>query len=167
MSGNTKILIFLVAEIPHFFIVTRGNNLLCPIVGKRRYQIILATMIMLASLFSQFKSEIKEAAWPLNSTHLKEVVPIGVFIGVIGLIMGGLDIAFALGMILSVTVAIIAAKLCAYFVAKLLKSCKSDELSEIAATACGDCVRSFMLLCASYVIFNFVAPLSFEGEDMC
>lgn len=124
-------------------------------------------MIILASLFSQFKSEMTEAAWPLKSTHLKEVVPIGAFIGVIGLIMGGLDIAFALGMILSVTIAIVVSKLCSHFVAMLLNSCKSDELREIAMTACGDCVRSFMLLCASYVIFNLVAPLSIEGEDMC
>ena len=81
--------------------------------------------------------------------------------------MGGLDIAFALGMTFSVTVAIAVAKLSAYFAVVLLKSCKSDELRELVVTACGDFVRSFILLGASYVIFNFVAPLSIEEEDMC
>ncbi|KAL7492162.1 hypothetical protein ACHAWT_001351, partial [Skeletonema menzelii] len=142
MGGNTKILIFLAAEIPHFLIVTRGNNLLCPIVGTKRYQVILATMIILTSITSQFRSETTKADWPLNSTHLKDMAPIGVFIGIMGLISDGLDITFAFGITFSVTIAITVAKLCAYFVTLLLKSSKSDELRELAATASGDFVRS-------------------------
>lgn len=167
MSRNTKILIFVAAEIPHFIIVTRGNNLLCPVVGMKRYQIILATMIMLASMFSQFRSDVTEADWPLNRVHLKEIAPIGVFIGINGLILGGLDITFALGIAFSIDIAIAVAELCAYFVMKLLKSCKSNGLRELALIACVDFVRSSMLLSVSYVIFNFVAPLSIETEDRC
>ena len=95
MGGNTKILIFVAAEIPHFIIVTRGNNLLCPVVGIRQYQIVVATMIILTSMFSQFRSDVTNADWPLNRAHLKEMAPIGVFIGIVGLILGGSDIAFA------------------------------------------------------------------------
>ncbi len=167
MSRNTKILIFVAAEIPHFIIVTRGNNLLCPVVGIKRYQIILATMIMLASMFSQFRSDVMEADWPLNRAHLKEIAPVGVFIGINGLILGGLDVTFALGIAFSIDIAITVAELCAYFVMKLLKSCKSNELRELALIACVDFVRSSMLLSVSYVIFNFVVPLSIEEEDMC
>lgn len=168
MSGNTKILIFLAAEIPHFIIVTRGNNLLCPVVGIRQYQIVVAIMIMLASMFSQFRSDVTKADWPLNRAHLKEMAPIGVFIGIVGLILGGLDIAFALGMTVSVDVAIVVAELCSYFVVILSESCKSDEMRELAVVACGDFVRSSILLSASYIIFSFVAPLNIDDDDdMC
>ena len=167
MCGNTKILIFLAAEIPHLIIVTRGNNLLCPVVGIRQYQIVVATMIMLTSMFSQFRADVTKADWPLNRAHLKEMAPIGVFIGIVGLVLGGLDIAFALGMAVSVEIAIVVAELCSYYIVMLLESCKSDELRELAVIACGDFVRSSMLLSSSYIIFNFVAPLSIDEEDMC
>jgi len=167
MGRNTKIFIFLAAEIPHFIVITRGNNLLCPIVGVKRYQIILSAMIILTSTFSQFRSDVTKADWPLNRSHLKEIATIGIFIGIVGLMMGGLDITFALGMTFSVAIAIAVARLCAYFVVKFLKSCKSDELREVVVIACGDFIRSFMLLSVSYVIFNFVAPLVIEEEDMC
>ena len=124
-------------------------------------------MIILTSITSQFRSETTKADWPLNSTHLKDMAPIGVFIGIMGLISDGLDITFAFGITFSVTIAITVAKLCAYFVTLFLKSSKSDELRELAATASGDFVRSSILLSASYVIFNFVVPLSIEEENMC
>jgi hypothetical protein len=160
-------LIFLAAEIPHFIIVTRGSNMLCPTIGTKRYQIILATMTILASFSSHFRSDETKSDWPLNHTHLKEMTSIGVFIGMVGLIMSGLDVSFALGMTFSVAAANAASKLCEYFVAMLLKNCRTAELIESAVIACGDFVRSLTLLSISFVIFNVVAPVSIEEDDMC
>lgn len=128
---------------------------------------ILATMVILTSVLSNFRSDERKADWPLNHINLKDVALIGAFIGIVGWIMSGLDVSFALGITFSVSVAAAAAKLCEYFVVMLLQSCRSNELREVAVIACGDFVRSFTLLSILYVIFNVVAPVSIEEEDMC
>jgi hypothetical protein len=132
-----------------------------------RYQIILATLIVLASLYSHFRSDKTRADWPLNHAHLKEMTFIGVFIGIVALIMSGLDFSFALGISCSVAAANAASTLCECFVVVVLKSCTTAELRELAVIACGDFIRSFTLLSISYVIFNVVAPVNVEQDDMC
>lgn len=133
-----------------------------------RYQIILSAIIILTSVTANFRSHETKADWPLNLTYLTESASIGLFIGVIGLILSRFDSSFALGMTFSVASAITVAMLFEYVVVMLLKRFRPYELrGEFIVVACGDFVRSFTLLGVSYVIFHVVAPVSIGDDDIC
>ena len=135
----------------------------------KRYQIILATMIILTSVAANnFRSDETKADWPLEHTYLTEMSSIGVFTGLVALVMSGFDVSFALGLTFAAAAAITAAALFQYGVVMILKRYRSDDLRrELAVIASGDFVRSFTFLSMSYVIFNLATTLNIDVDDIC
>jgi hypothetical protein len=83
--------------------------------------------------------------------------------------MSGFDIVFASGLAFAATAATIIARLFHYFVQTMLKLRRFNEFrGEVALIACGDFVRTAMLLSILFVIFNHhVASLNIEEDDVC
>ncbi len=80
--------------------------------------------------------------------------------------MSGFDIVFASGLAFAATAATIIARLFHYFVQTTLKL--HGSRGEVALIACGDFVRSVMLLSISSVIFNHhVVSFNIEEDDVC
>lgn len=154
---------------PHFILVTRGSSFLCPSVGAKRYQIILAAIIILTSAVANFRyNETKADDRPLNLSDAIEISSIGFCIGLVALMMSGFDIAFASGLAFAAAAATIIAGLFHYFVQTMLKLHGSSGFrGEVALIACGDFVRTAVLLSISFVIFSHAASLNIEEDDVC
>lgn len=82
--------------------------------------------------------------------------------------MSGFDIAFASGLAFAVTAATVIARIFHHFVQTALKLHGSNGFrGEVALIACGDFVRTAMLLSISFIIFNHAVSLNIDEDDVC
>lgn len=82
--------------------------------------------------------------------------------------MSGFDIAFASGLAFAATAATIIARIFHHFVQTALKLHGSNGFrGEVALIACGDFVRTAMLLSISFIIFNHAVSLNIDEDDVC
>ena len=82
--------------------------------------------------------------------------------------MSGFDIAFASGLAFAATAATIIARIFHHFVQTALKLHGSNGFrGEVALIACGDFVRTAMLLSISFIIFNHAVSSNIDEDDVC
>lgn len=82
--------------------------------------------------------------------------------------MSGFDIAFASGLAFAATAATVIARIFHHFVQTALKLHGSNGFrGEVALIACGDFVRTAMLLSISFIIFNHAVSSNIDEDDVC
>jgi len=182
------LIVTVIIEIPVLLMISGGSSKLCALVGRRKYQLLMAFLplssaisgncgLQASSLATRAISHLhvtRENYWTWLGTELKVAallgIGMGMTVGIMAYYASGFDIAFG----------------CTIFIANFISVCTAGLTGTIAPlmftfifhrdsgkwggpieTAIQDIVGSFVMVILSYKILLFLGPGDIDPRDVC
>uniref|UniRef100_A0A7R9VGZ5 SLC41A/MgtE integral membrane domain-containing protein n=1 Tax=Pseudictyota dubia TaxID=2749911 RepID=A0A7R9VGZ5_9STRA len=184
----TALLVTLVVEIPVLFMISGGSDKLCSLIGRRRYQLMMAFLPLSSAISGncglQSSTLTTRAISHLHVTRgsyrrwlLSELgaafhlgLSMGAVLGIIAYYAGGLDAAFGFTIAASQFVSVLTAGLTgtlAPLVFTFIFHRDSGKWAGPLETAIQDIVGSFAMVVMSYHLLLWLGPAEVSTEDYC
>mmetsp|Transcript_13756 Transcript_13756/g.40238 ORF Transcript_13756/g.40238 Transcript_13756/m.40238 type:complete len:247 (+) Transcript_13756:2534-3274(+) len=184
----TALLVTLVVEIPVLFMISGGSDRLCSLIGRRRYQLMMAFLplssaisgncgLQASTLTTRAISHLHVTKssyrrWLMNELgaafHLG--ISMGAVLGIIAFYAGGLDAAFGVTIAVAQFVSVVTAGLTGTFaplVFTFIFHRDSGKWSGPLETAIQDVVGSFAMVIMSYHLLTWLGPADVSTDDYC
>ena len=180
--------ITLVLEMPVLLMISGGADALCDLVGRRRYQLLLSFIPLTSAISGNVGLQASTLTTrAISHSHVTEHdfftwflmeigaagylgLGMGFLLGVIAYVASGMDIAFALTILIAQCLSIVTAG-CTGTIAPLLFSFifkrDSGKWGGPLETAVQDIVGSFAMVVLSYHLLSWLGPGPIDPSDMC
>jgi len=177
------IIIQLVAELPAIMFVLEYGTVLCTLVGMRRYQMIIASLVVLISIFTQYNHQSfcmyqDSICGNLRQTSSRRIlskqtfvfVSIGCLFGVIACVCTGFDFLFGGITACSIFVALVSSSICGFVLAWAIGFINHGAKVELVIpifAASQDVIRCIVFFQFSHLLSSAVGPMGIEVDDIC